>query len=46
MPVTLVVAQEDVLAMHTAIILPPSLSLLNCLTLGMVVTFKWYLMLL
>ena len=42
---TLVVAHEDVLAMHTAIILPPAFSLFNGLALGVVVAFKRYLML-
>jgi hypothetical protein len=42
---TLVVAHEDVLAMHAAIILPPAFGLLDGLTLGVVVAFKRYLML-
>jgi len=42
---TLVVAHEDVLAMHTAIVLPPAFGLLDGLTLGVVVAFKRYLML-
>ena len=36
-PVALMVAHEDVLAMYTAVILPPALSLLDCLAFGMVV---------
>ena len=42
---TLVVAHEDVLAMHTAVVLPPTLGLLDGLAFGMVVAFKRYLML-
>ena len=40
-----VVAHEDVLAMHTAIVLPPALGLLDGLALGVVVALKRYLML-
>ena len=36
-PVALVVAHEDVLAMHTAVIVPPTLRLLDGLALGVVV---------
>ena len=42
---TLVVAHEDILAMHTAIVLPPAFGLLDGLALGVVVAFKRYLML-
>jgi hypothetical protein len=42
---TLVVAHEDVLAMHAAIILPPAFGLLDGLALWVVVAFKRYLML-
>ena len=42
---TLMVAHEDILAMHTAIILPPAFGLLDGLALGVVVAFKRYLML-
>ena len=34
---TLVVAHEDILAMHTAIVLPPAFGLLDGLALGVVV---------
>ena len=42
---TLVVAHEDVLAMHAAIVFPPAFSLLDGLTLRMVVAGEGYLML-
>ena len=42
---TLVVAHEDVLAMHTAIVFPPTFCLLDGLAFGVVVAFKRYLML-
>ena len=44
MPVTLVVAQENVLAMHAAVVLPPPLGLLDGLALGVVVARVWYVM--
>ena len=37
MPVALMVAEEQVLAVHAAVILPPHLSLLDGLSLGVVV---------
>ena len=40
---TLVVAHEDVLAMHTAVVLPPAFGLFDSLTLGVVVAGKRYL---
>jgi hypothetical protein len=42
---TLVIAHEDILAMHTTIVLPPAFGLLDGLTLRVVVAFKRYLML-
>ena len=42
---TLVVAHEDVLAMHTAVVLPPALGLLDSLAFGVVVAGVRYLML-
>ena len=39
---TLVVAHEDVLAMHTAVVLPPTLGLLDGLALGVVVAGERY----
>lgn len=42
---TLVVAHEDVLAMHTAVVLPPTLGLLDGLAFGVVVAGERYLML-
>jgi hypothetical protein len=44
MLIAFVITHEDILAMHTAIIFPPTLSLLNGFTLRMVVALKWYLM--
>ena len=41
----LVVAHEDVLAMHTAVVLPPTLGLLDGLAFGVVVAGEGYLML-
>ena len=43
--ITLVITQEDILAMHTPIVLPPSLSLLNGLTLGVIIVGERYIML-
>ena len=43
--IALVIAHKDVLAMHTAIVLPPAFSLLDGLALGMVVAGERYLML-
>ena len=40
----LVVAHEDILAMHAAIVLPPAFSLLDGLALGVVVARVWYVM--
>ena len=37
MPVALMVAEEQVLAVHASVVLPPLLGLLNGLSLGMVV---------
>ena len=42
---TLVVAHEDILAMYTAIVLPPTLGLLYGLAFGVVVAGERYLML-
>ena len=42
---TLVVAHEDVLAMHAAIVLPPAFGLLDGLAFGVVVAGERYLML-
>jgi hypothetical protein len=42
---TLVIAHEDIFAMHAAIVLPPAFGLLDGLTLRVVVAFKRYLML-
>ena len=38
-----VVAHEDILAMYTAIVLPPTFGLLDSLTFRMVITGKRYL---
>ena len=38
---TFVVAHEDILAMHAAIIFPPTLRLLDGLAFGMVVAGEW-----
>ena len=40
--VALVVAHEDVLAVHRAVVAPPSLSLLYGLSFRMIVTCEWY----
>ena len=40
MLVSLMVAHEDILAMYTTIILPPTLCLLYGLSFGMIITFK------
>ena len=40
MLVTLVIAHEDVLAMHTSIVVPPAFGFLNSLTFGVIVGRK------
>ncbi len=44
MPVSLVVAEEEILAVHAAVILPPLFSLLYGLSFGVVVVGEWYVM--
>ena len=44
MLITLVVAQEDVFAMHTTVILPPSLGFLDGFAFGMCIAREWDVM--
>ena len=44
MPVSLVVAEEEILAVHAAVILPPLFSLFDGLSFGVVVVGEWYVM--
>ena len=40
--VAFMITEEDVLAMHGAVILPPTLCFLDSLTFGVIIVCEWY----